>query len=128
MGLLVGVVLLGFIGIFLSLFLNGIVFRVIFFILFIFFTLGLLEHLMLIWDITYEEYWEISDNSLRGAGILFAGYFVISGSIYFTYILNKFLKLFHFSTIDKFILGLLILSNLLLPALLYIAQSNIPIE
>ncbi|HEO98900.1 MAG: hypothetical protein JW682_06595 [Campylobacterales bacterium] len=125
--LALGVVLVSLIGMLLSAFLNAMAFRVIFSSLFIFFNFGLLEHLMLIWDVTYEEYLKIPDNTLRGGSIALAGYLIVSISIYNTYLFNKFLEWFYFSKMDKFILGFLVLSNLLWPIIFYIVESNIPI-
>lgn len=122
-----GIVLLSLIGMLLSAFLNGIVFRVVFSSLFIFVNFGLLKHLILIWDVTYEEYLKIPDNTLRDGSIALAGYLIVSIAIYYTYLFNKFLEWFYFSKIDKFILGFLVLSHLLWPIVFYVAESNIPI-
>lgn len=126
--LFVSIVFFISLGTFLSVFFKGKLFRIVFFSLYCLLSLALLDHLITIWNITYEEYWEVSDNALRGIGIVMWIYVSLSASIYLIYLFNLGVKLFHFSRIDKYLLGFFILSNLTTISLLYIAESNIPIE
>jgi len=105
-----------------------ILFRIIISSIFCLLNLALLDHLTTIWNITYEEYWEISDNALRSIGIVMWMYILISAFIYLIYLFNAGVKLFKFSKIDKYLLGFFLLSNLTTVSLLYISESNIPIE
>jgi len=107
---------------------NGYLFRVLYFGIWGLFLVVESEAVLLLWNISCEQYMQIGDNTIRAMGLNLIPHIGIIIIIYFVYLFNRLFSWFEWWVLDRWILALFSISSVLTIGMHYWAEASVPIE